>query len=139
MSRFDEMDRRAAAAVGRLLNDPVRWRPMVPGTGGSYTRTTAKPDTSRPVRDLEAIVTWAPTNTPTGDLSGGSSVANATLMLDFEAVLFTDEHGVPRRGYRFELRDEALENRLVEVARGPAEDGSWRIFLYGTGLKGGGA
>ena len=36
MALFDDIDARTAAAVGRVLEDPVIWLPMLPGGGGDF-------------------------------------------------------------------------------------------------------
>ena len=51
MALFDDIDARTAAAVGRVLEDPVIWRPMLPGGGGDFIVTPGgRPDPNRPVR-----------------------------------------------------------------------------------------
>src|SRR5580704_9160727 len=129
MALFDDIDARTAAAVGRVLEDPVIWRPMLPG---------GRPDPNRPVRgergDLPAIVTWAVSGLPVEAGSGGGMVGTATLMIDFEIHWFEDEDwrrfGVPRRGDRIEMPEERnAANRMVEITR-VGDDGSARFYCW---------
>jgi len=58
MALFDDIDARTAAAVGRVLEDPVVWLPMLPGGGGDFVVIPGgRPDPNRPTRRLPAIVT----------------------------------------------------------------------------------
>jgi hypothetical protein len=134
MALFDDIDTRSAAAVGRLLEDPVILRPMLAGGGDFVVTPGGRPDPNRPVRRLPAIVTWAVTGLPVQQGAGGGTVATATLMIDFEWVLFlTDEwrpYGAPRRGDRIEMPEEREPaNRLAEVTR-IGDDGSARFYCW---------
>jgi hypothetical protein len=139
MALFDDIDARTAAAVGRVLEDPVIWRPMLPGGGGDFVVIPGgRPDPNRPVRgelgDLPAIVTWAVTGLPVEQGSGGGMVGTATLMIDFEIHWFEDEDwrrfGVPRRGDRIEmLAERNAANRMAEITR-VGDDGSARFYCW---------
>jgi hypothetical protein len=139
MALFDDIDARTAAAVGRVLEDPVVWRPILAGGGGDFVVTPGgRPDPSRPVRgergDLPAIVTWAVTGLPVEQGSGGGMIGTATLMIDFEWVLFLNDEwlcfGAPRRGDRIEMPQEREPaNRLTEITR-IGDDGSARFYCW---------
>jgi hypothetical protein len=139
MALFDDIDARTAAAVGRVLEDPVIWRPMLPGGGGDFVVIPGgRPDPNRPVRgelgDLPAIVTWAVSGLPVEAGSGGGVVGTATLMIDFEIHWFEDEDwrrfGVPRRGDRIEMPAERIvANRMAEITR-VGDDGSARFYCW---------
>jgi hypothetical protein len=139
MALFDDIDARTAAAVGRVLEDPVIWRPMLPGGGGDFVVIPGgRPDPNRPVRgelgDLPAIVTWAVTGLPVEQGSGGGMVGTATLMIDFEIHWFEDDDwrrfGVPRRGDQIEmLAERNAANRMAEITR-VGDDGSARFYCW---------
>jgi hypothetical protein len=139
MALFDDIDARTAAAVGRVLEDPIIWRPMLPGGGGDFVVIPGgRPDPNRPVRgelgDLPAIVTWAVSGLPVEAGSGGGVVGTATLMIDFEIHWFEDEDwrrfGVPRRGDRIEMPAERIvANRMAEITR-VGDDGSARFYCW---------
>ena len=135
MALFDDIDARTSAAVGRVLEDPIIWRPMLPGGGSDFVVIPGgRPDRNRPVRPLPAIVTWAVTGLPVEAGSGGGTVGTATLMIDFEWVLFlTDEwrrFGAPRRGDRIDMPEEREPaNRMAEITR-IGDDGSARFYCW---------
>jgi hypothetical protein len=135
MALFDDIDARTAAAVGRVLEDPIIWRPMLPGGGGDFVVIPGgRPDPNRPVRPLPAIVTWAVTGLPVEAGSGGGMVGTATLMIDFEIHWFEDDSwrrfGVPRRGDRIEMPEERnAANRMAEITR-VGDDGSARFYCW---------
>jgi hypothetical protein len=83
---------------------------------------------------LPAIVTWAVSGLPVEAGSGGGTVGTATLMIDFEWVLFlTDEwrrFGAPRRGDRIDMPEEREPaNRMAEITR-IGDDGSARFYCW---------
>jgi hypothetical protein len=125
---FEAMDQRAAAAVGRLLEEPCTWRPMLGrATGGGYTKAQADlPDPSRPVREgLRAIVTWrdAVSDATKGD--GGNIVAGGQLIVDLDRTQFGGM--IPRKGDILELPEQKPGERLVLIVR-PMDDGSTRVL-----------
>lgn len=134
MARFDDMDARTAAAVGRMNEDNVIWRPMVK-TGGGYTTPGYAPDPQRPVRELPAIVTWAVDgHMPVQGSAGGGTVATGTLLVDFEDVFFTDEEfarfGRPRKDDWIEMPVEKdPHNRMAKVDK-IGDDGSARFYAW---------
>lgn len=132
MALFDELDERTAAAVGRVFEDEVIWRPMVAGSGNWVTQ--AQPDPNRPIRILDAIISWAPTGLPVEGGAGGGQLATATLMLDFQLVNFQNEpwtrFGLPVRGDWIEMPSERVPaNRVVEITR-IGDDGSARFWAW---------
>ncbi len=137
MALFDDIDARTAAAVGRVFEDTIIWRPMLPTPpgGDDFIATRGgRPDPNRPVRPLPAIVTWAVTGLPIESGSGGGVVGTATLMIDFEWVLFLADEwrrfGPPRRGDRIEMLEERdPANRMAEVTR-VGDDGSARFYCW---------
>jgi hypothetical protein len=134
MALFDDIDARTAAAVGRVLEDPVVWLPMLPGGGDFVVIPGGRPDPNRPTRRLPAIVTWAVSGLPVEAGSGGGMVGTATLMIDFEIHWFEDEawrrFGVPRRGDRIEMLEERnAANRMAEITR-VGDDGSARFYCW---------
>lgn len=132
MALFDDLDFRTAAAVGRVFEDLVIWRPMVAGSGGWVTQ--ARPDPNRPVRELDAIISWAPTGLPVEGGPGGGVVGTSTLLIDFQLVNFLDDQwrrfGEPRRGDWIEMPSEKVPaNRTVEITR-IGDDGSARFWAW---------
>lgn len=131
---FEEFDTRMAEAIGRSYGDTVRWRPMLPKSGGSYTARPSGgfPDRARPVRTLTGIMTWAPVGLPIEGSAGGGMVANARLLIDFEAALFGGSwrrYGTPLAGDWVELPDEPPGETLYEILR-LGDDGSARIWCW---------
>jgi hypothetical protein len=134
MALFDDIDARTAAAVGRVFEDPIVWRPMLPGGNDFVATPGGRPDPNRPVRPLPAIVTWAITEQPIVSGSGGGLVGTATLMIDFELRWFEDadwrRFGAPRRGDRIEMPQERNPaNRMAEITR-VGDDGSARFYCW---------
>jgi hypothetical protein len=134
MALFDDIDARTAAAVGRVLEDPVVWRPILAGGGDFVVIPGGRPDPSRPARALPAIVTWAVTGLPVEQGAGGGMIGTATLMIDFEWVLFLNDEwlrfGAPRRGDQIEMPQEREPaNRLAEITR-VGDDGSARFYCW---------
>jgi hypothetical protein len=134
MALFDDIDARTAAAVGRVLEDPVVWRPILAGGGDFVVTPGGRPDPSRPARALPAIVTWAVTGLPVEQGAGGGMIGTATLMIDFEWVLFLNDEwlrfGAPRRGDQIEMPQEREPaNRLAEITR-VGDDGSARFYCW---------
>lgn len=134
MALFDDIDARTAAAVGRVFEDPVIWLPMLPGGGDFVVIPGGRPDPNRPARRLPAIVTWAVTGLPVEQGSGGGTVGTATLMIDFEWVLFLNDEwrrfGAPRRGDHIEMPQERNPaNRMAEITR-IGDDGSARFYCW---------
>ena len=134
MAQFDDLDRRVAAAVGRMFEDEVIWRPMQARAGSAYLpNQDVGPDRSRPIRALPAIVTWAITGMQVEGRPGGGEVGLATLFVDFEWILFEQDFtrfGIPRKGDRVELPFEKNpEDRLAEITR-VGDDGSSRIYAW---------
>ena len=83
---------------------------------------------------MPAIVTWAVTGLPVEQGSGGGMIGTATLMIDFEWVLFLNDEwrrfGAPRRGDRIEMPAEREPaNRLAEITR-IGDDGSARFYCW---------
>lgn len=132
MTAFDEADAKAAESVAKLLNEPVIWRPQVIPSTGTYTPPPGgRPDPNRPIRDLEAILSWQPLGLSVSP-DAPAVVTNASLLLDFEAALFRDEfaaYGQPKKGDRFECPQQATGDQLVTVQR-VGNDGSARIYCW---------
>jgi len=133
MARFDEMDARAAAAVGRMNEDIIVWRPMVK-TGGGYTSPGLGPDPARPPRELPAIITWAITGMPVESSTGGGVVGTATLFIDFEDVFFQEDpyaqFGRPKKDDLIEMPTEKdPNNRMARISR-IGDDGSSRFYAW---------
>ena len=140
MALFDAFDRRVAAAVGRVFEDPVIWRPMQAREGSTYLAGQGnRPDLTRPIRPLagetnfKAIVTWAHGGMQVAAPTGGGEMQIATLFVDFEWILFEENYarfGIPRRFDRIELLTEKdPENRMAEITR-VGDDGSSRIWCW---------
>lgn len=126
---FEEIDARAARAVGRLLEEPAKWLPMLTrAQGGAWTTDqNPKPDPSRPVREgLPAIVTWASTVVDMAPGSGGSSAATGRLVIDIGMDQFPDG-SAPRKGDRLFLAAQKPGERMVEVLK-VSDDGSARAL-----------
>lgn len=127
---FEEIDARAARAVGRLLEETATWFPMqARPTGGGWTvDQNAKPDLTRPTRtDLTCIPTWASTAADVAPGSGGSQAATSRLVIDIGMDQFPDG-SIPRKGDRLGLPSQKPGERLVEIIR-VSDDGSARILF----------
>ena len=136
MALFDDFDQRVAAAVGRVFEDEVIWHPMIAREGSAYVPGQGiRPDTSRPMRALPAIISWAITGMPVAAPTGGGEMGSATLFIDFEWILFEQDFarfGIPRKGDRIEIPHEKNpEDRLAEITR-VGDDGSYRIYCWCT-------
>jgi hypothetical protein len=139
MTAFDRFDKMASAAVGRLFNERVIWRPQRPRTGrDGYTNGDSVPDEARPVRELVGAVTWRPDVINPADTNGGGVVISAQAVLDMDASLFLKpgqapgadpEYETPRQGDIFELTEQYAGNRIMEVAS-DGNDGSERFYYY---------
>jgi hypothetical protein len=133
MALFDDFDARTAEAVGRVFEDQVVWRPMLPAGGGGWVQQ-ARPDPARPIRNLPAIISWAPIGLPVEGSPGGGTVGTASLMIDFQFKWFEQDgfetFGMPRRGDWIELPSERVaQNRMVEITR-VGDDGSARFWAW---------
>lgn len=126
---FEEIDARAARAVGRLLEEPCVWFPMlIRAQGGAWTTDqNPKADESRPiVQALRAIVTWAPTIVDMAPGAGGASASTGRLVVDIGIEQFPDGR-LPRKGDRLGLASQKPEEQLVEILR-TSDDGSARVL-----------
>lgn len=132
MALFDDLDQRTAQAVGRVFEDEVVWRPMLPGGGGGWVQH-ARPDPNRPVRDLPAIISWAPVGLPVEGSPGGGTLGTATLLIDFQFQWFEGDwarFGMPRAGDWIEMPTERVAaQRMVEITR-VGDDGSARFWAW---------
>lgn len=125
---FEELDRRASAAVGRLLEEPCIWRPILPSaTSGAYTTNRLPPpDPSRPaVEGLRCIPTWAPNVQDGAPGQGGGAVSTAALIVDMDMSQFGGLR--PRKGDHLELPLQNPGERLVQIVR-TGDDGSARAL-----------
>lgn len=134
MSWFDQADESASAAVARVLNEIVTWKPMRVRGGGRYTSGSIEPDPERQERDLEAVVTWGPELAAAGDNDRQGQVISYDCVVDFERRVFevlpgAGEFIVPKKPDHFIISDAYQGNTEVEVER-VGDDGSKRIYFY---------
>lgn len=131
MAAWDEHDAKTSEAVAALLNETVIWRPQVPPADPYATPSGGNPDPNRPIRQLEAVVSWQPTGLPVAP-GAPSVVAEASVLLDFELDLFRNEwaaYGQPKKGDRFECPEQDHADQLIKVER-VGDDGSARIYAW---------
>jgi hypothetical protein len=134
-NQFEEMDQRAARAVGRMLEEPCNWRPILATqTSGAYTLSRLPPaDPGRPYTEgLRAIVTWKPNVQDATPGAGGQAMSTAALMVDMDMSQF--EGPRPRKGDHLELPAQNPGERLVEIVR-VGDDGSARVLYSCTVVK----
>jgi hypothetical protein len=130
MSVFDAADAQASDAYDEFAGEPVIWLPMSKRGGGQYTTPVSVPDPDRPVSDeLPGIVTWAPTTEAVGVDPNQGKVSNFAVMVDISRQQFIRYGGTPRQFDRFELMEEPLGTRWLEVQRIADDDGD-RLIYY---------
>jgi hypothetical protein len=130
VSVFDDAEAAASDAYDEFAGEPVVWHPMLRRGGGQYTTPTNVVDPDRPVSDpFPVIVTWAPTTEAIGVDPNQGRVSNFQVMLDISRQQFIPYGGQPRQFDRFELQEEPLGSRWLEIQR-IADDDSDRLIYY---------
>jgi hypothetical protein len=132
------LDAGVSRAVDGVWAERVRWLPKSKRTSGAYSAAQEAPaDPVRPPRDLLGITSWQSEGVPVDPARGGAEISSGSLLIDFDRAVFAGDfaaHGIPAKGDRIEILNEAPGNRIVEVTRA-VDDGGARVQVWCSLVK----